>query len=760
MSLKSLTEHWSEVDVGTNGMAWSARQSLGLYGGALALFAGMVLVRQLWPVQVLLVAFLLIVPGAILLRALRVPGAAIVAFPIFVPCASLAVLLSSGLAVDLLGPGLGAREPLRPVPLLLGVELMCVLLLVASTRAPADVDIPWNSLAQPAKLAGPLVIPLVAVAGALRLNSGHGHLVAILALAFCGLALVSAMIAAPRLNITSLAVLLYAVGLAMMWSFSLRGNLVYGFDIATEYYGFQHTVATGTWHIAHPNDAYGAMLSLTVLPTEIHALSGVSALLIFKLVYPAITALFPVAVFSLANRLVARRWAFLAAAFILIQSPFSQELPAIARQEIALLFFAGMLTAILDNRLPRSSQWSLATIFGIGMAVSHYSTTYFAVGVLSVVLMLQWGMSWLRPVPRITGAIAIAFIAAVVGAAAWYGPVTRSASNLTQFVHGVAAQGFDPLPNQTAGESFLSSYLNGNTQTPIDASRYAQLVHQYYEDTKPYVTPLADANSPQYALQNAPTPASPIKLHQVNNALSFGDVLVQQVTNILAAIGAIALALRRKAPLIARQIALFGLATLLFLVVIRFSGTIANAYNQERAFVQAMAVLSITLSWTLQWLANWHRRHRSSIIVAVVIGLTLMFAEMNGLMAVFLGGTTATNLANSGEDYERFAMTTSELASARWLGQMVRPGQLVYADRYAQLPLIAKTGLNRTLMGDVTPETIDRQAWIYGSTSNIVGGRGRALFNNQMATFVFPTKFLTANFNMVYTDGSSEVFYR
>ena len=64
----------------------------------------------------------------------------------------------------------------------------------------------------------------------------------------------------------SLAVLLYAVGLAMMWSFSLRGQLVYGADIATEYYNAHQTVATGIWHTAHPGDAYGAMLSLTVLP--------------------------------------------------------------------------------------------------------------------------------------------------------------------------------------------------------------------------------------------------------------------------------------------------------------------------------------------------------------------------------------------------------------------------------------------------------------------------------------------------------------
>ena len=63
---------------------------------------------------------------------------------------------------------------------------------------------------------------------------------------------------------------------------------------------------TGVWHAAHPGDAYGAMLSVTVMPAELHALSGVPALLIFKVVYPMIFALFPVAIFGLARKILIR----------------------------------------------------------------------------------------------------------------------------------------------------------------------------------------------------------------------------------------------------------------------------------------------------------------------------------------------------------------------------------------------------------------------------------------------------------------------
>ena len=44
------------------------------------------------------------------------------------------------------------------------------------------------------------------------------------------------------------------------------------------------------------------MLSLTIMPTGLHALSGLPALLVFKVVYPAIYALFPVAIYGLGRQ--------------------------------------------------------------------------------------------------------------------------------------------------------------------------------------------------------------------------------------------------------------------------------------------------------------------------------------------------------------------------------------------------------------------------------------------------------------------------
>ena len=109
-------------------------------------------------------------------------------------------------------------------------------------------------------------MPLLSAAGALRLNSGHTGHVADLAVLVVIAALIATFLLAPRCDDTLLVVIVFAASLAMMWSYALRGSLVYGFDISSEYYSLSQTLTTGVWHVSHPNDAYGAMLSLTILP--------------------------------------------------------------------------------------------------------------------------------------------------------------------------------------------------------------------------------------------------------------------------------------------------------------------------------------------------------------------------------------------------------------------------------------------------------------------------------------------------------------
>ena len=167
------------------------------------------------------------------------------------PAASILVLTFSGLAIDLIGPPLGLTAPLQAAPLLIALEFVCFGLLACSVSAPPETEIPWNSLSQPARKVWPLLIPLLSAAGALRLNSGHSASVAELAVVVVLIATIAGFVFAPRCDDSLLMVGIFALGLAMMWSFSLRGDGVYGFDISNEYYALEQTVTSGVWHVSH-----------------------------------------------------------------------------------------------------------------------------------------------------------------------------------------------------------------------------------------------------------------------------------------------------------------------------------------------------------------------------------------------------------------------------------------------------------------------------------------------------------------------------
>jgi uncharacterized membrane protein len=720
-------------------------------------------VHQAWTAQVLLVLLLFTFPGIILLRALRVPGSVVAAFPIYVPCASIVVLYISGLAVDLVGMSVHVADPLRPWPMLAGLEVVSLILLAVSITAPSSVAIPWRRLPRPELIVLPLLLPLIAAIGALRLNSNNGSLVAIGALCACILASVIVFIFATKLGVSLTAASLYAIGLAMLWSFSLRGASVYGYDISYEYNILQRTVVTGIWnpaHLSHSLSAYEAMLSTTVLPTELHGISGVSALLIFKLVYPAVCALFPAGVFYLARRILSIRWAFAAGVLIIAQSSFGQELPALGRQEVALLLFTGLMSAVLETGLPRRVHWPLVLTLASAMVVSHYSTTYVTITFAGLALLFQWIVSRFRSVPRVSSGVAVAFIAATVGALIWYGPVTHSSSNAVQLARTAESQGLNFLPNRAQAGGLIAAYLSGNTITPISATQYAQMIHAKYTHTRPYVHPLPEAANKKYQLRGSTVPKRSVRWTTGYNAFNFGQVVAQQLIYILAGVGALILTFGRRARITGRLIGLLTFAMLAFLMVIRFSGTLATFYNATRALLQAMVILDIAAFWCLQIWANGRRWQHMCAVAAGGTLLALIFAAGNGLVGATLGGGVATNLANNGEDYERFFVSSPELAAANWLSPQLRPTQLIYTDEYGQLPLVTTTRISDGLLLDITPQTLNNHAWVYASQVNVIDDRARASSQDHSVTYVFPSQFLNNEYNLVYVNGSSEVYHR
>ena len=739
-------------------------------GGAAAAWRGWVLelavlnlavaTSQLWPSRLVAAILLAYLPGRLLLQAARVPAALVRRFPPYVVCASLALLTATTLAVDLVGPVLGDAAPLHRLPLLVAVDIVVVALGILGRNATSTYRTRRGTLVQRARWMWPLPLPVAAIAATARLDNGRGNTVALVVLVAVVAILAGGVFFAPRMNAQHLSMVIYGGGLATMLLTSMRSAYVVGYDISSEYFDLHQTVLSGVWHPGHLN-ADEAMLSLTVLPASLHSLIGGQDVWIFKLVYPALFAIFPVAVFFLASWVLSRRAAFLAAALLISQYYFFAQQPEIARQELALVVFAGLMGALLDRSLRKQQRALLVSMFAATLVVFHYSTTYVAIVIcLSVVVA---AMVLRRRRPRVAVApYLLATVTLVAVAAIWYVPVTHSTSNLSFVVRTVEKQGIALLPGRRAGENVVSVYFNALREPPIALATFQHDVARSYHRYFPFLIPLRDAGQTKYSLR----PASSVSVRGLAPFLQgpFDDaqLVIQQLLNGLGALGAVVLVLRRRRDPILGAIGYAGLGAIILLAASRLSGTLSTDYNSSRLWLQCYFLLAIAAVALIDLVA---RRVPASKLRRAAPGafgvlLALAFIYNSGLAVPLVGGGPSLLLDNHSEDYSRLYVTAQERATVGFITATVPRTQFVYADDYGALFLEQFSSRRRGVFTVISPETVDRNAWVYATTANLIGRRTWGLLTAGPVEYEFPALFLNQNFDVVFSTGTTEVLHR
>jgi hypothetical protein len=233
--------------------------------------------------------------------------------------------------------------------------------------------------------------------------------------------------------------------------------------------------------------------------------------------------------------------------------------------------------------------------------------------------------------------------------------------------------------------------------------------------------------------------------------------IVNELLLLLLGLGSLAMLVRRRWPPIAFRIGVLGTGALGFLIFIRLSGTGAAEYNQTRALVQSLILLAIPAAWMLERATSRLGRRPGRVFwVVMSAAATLMFAQQAGLVRVALGGPRSLNLAQSGEDFERFYVTPAELAGASW-SERAASHSILYADRYGELRVFATDG--KAVLTNVMPRTLDRYAWVYGTRTNTTLGRARTQVENVSGTYRWPSPYLHRYYNQVYDNGDSRVFH-
>jgi uncharacterized membrane protein/glycosyltransferase involved in cell wall biosynthesis len=671
-------------------------------------------------------------------------------------------LMGVGLVAAIL-PAVGIQRSLG-TPAVVTYALMTAVLAVLVHRQKPTVAplprIPWNRDTIAVAIACGL-LPFGAVVGARLLDAGTTNVVAIGTLIVGIATLLFGVVRSKHLPDGSLAAVLFAVSLAALWSYALRSSYLFGWDIQQEYAAFHATQVSGAWQLGAQHAPYDAMLSLTVFPALLAHLSGLSGVTIFKVVFPILCSLVPVVLY-ITYRHFANKWLSLVAGALFIgQFAYLQEFAALARQELGFLFFALLLFAIFVYRDAEASRGRSLLIVAsmLGMIVSHYSTTYFAIALLGLAYVVAKGVGWLRH-DRAKWAVRVRppqflqawmLAALLLGAVVWYGPATHSSGLLSapskqqyyaQFIRDQWNGLVHPTQSQISAASATDAYLKTIGGQYHNGRQYMQ----YYQGVS---NSGLRARAPQEIRGHAPW------LGQLIAAL---DTVLRYAWWML---GATALALvawqlwihfdfRRL------EIAALGLSAVAAFAAIHAFPAIGRYYNVARLNQQALMIVALP---AVVLLAALLRRLPVLARKLVLSGaVALAFAIAAGLTAQLVGGTPTANLNNIGTDYQHYYITGADVAAAQWLDSVTRQGSIVYADRYANLRLVGNTDTHFPTFLDITPETIATDAYVYADRTNVVDGVTAAAYQDQVVQFDFPTTFLNQHKNVLYTNGTAEVY--
>jgi uncharacterized membrane protein len=639
----------------------------------------------------------------------------------------------------------------------------------------------------------PLLLVILSIAGAISLNNGGTDLITLAMLIGCSVLMVYLLFNRRKLKENSFAWAIYLMSISLLFMTSLRGWYVTGHDIQHEFQVFQLTKHAGLWAMANQRDPYNACLSITILPTIFSNTLHLSDPYVYKVLFQLIFGSVPVMIFLLMRRYLSNAKSLLAVIYFIAFPTFFTDMAFLNRQEIAFLFLSLMLLVIFDIRIKlRKKQW-LFICFGLGMILSHYSTTYSVLLLLFFMICARPIFSWIAPrlaawkmfknssinvldnthkrmfhiitIPMVVMLIYFCFI--------WFGIITNTASGATSIV----AQTIESVKNGLNTDS-RSSDVSYSIFSPGAASPMQQL-HEYIKNVvDPERKQFPDEFYSSSAVNQTKTkivtePSLPvtgighyiakygINISALNNLLKQTYAKLLQV---FVAIGIIYMLFKKKFNhSLEPEFFLLGIASIVFVILQVVLPDLSQAYGLLRAFQQSLMVLGLLLVVGTFALASGFRNKFILYALPSLIAVGF-FLSSTGVISQILGGYQAQLfLNNSGQYYDVYYTHKQELAGISWLNnvtQEVKYGAnthaLMQTDEFTSAKLAGYTSL--PTVADVYPGVIQKDSYVFLGYTNVTKGQASIFYNGDLITYSYPIKLLNQEKNLIYSNGGTEIY--
>lgn len=685
----------------------------------------------------------------------------------------LLLFLLVGAVVGAVGPHLGLHHPLSRGPLLVlwsAILVACAAPSLGGDRDPVAAVLEGLSLRRLGWVAVFMIPPVGAlVAEALITDKAiispsriMGGVAVLLALA--------AFLMPTRATGPSRLTVLSSSLLTALWQVQFRGGWLSGWDIQHEYSVAATAVHEGVFPIVMPrgynSDAYRSMLSLTVWPAQVHALTGLTLRTVLGLLPALALVATMVVVWLLANEWVGERLStFLAVVFVAGFIPYIQVMPEVTRQCWAFLFFALVLLGMASRTFAGRRSWPFIVVALLGVTVTHYTTALLTIGMV----LAGWTLMFIvSPAKRdhIVSTLAIAGAATV--ALVYELLIARTGSGIraiiSDFFTHHAGHGASSL-HQSGGllhRWIASAVADGLAPAKIfehvDATTRATVYPWMHVDPRSAAVTLVNVVEP-FGRGFFPARQLLVDLLGVHNQLPL----------LLAFLALVALLWRvRREPTVAVLTGATAFALFITLVS-RLSQTFVTYFGSNRApaqmnlvFVVAVAMASaLVLRRGWRWVA-WLRSQRLFMLAwgaagAGTVALSLAFStQLVTLLEPYAPLAAAYNTAGQALQQDP---SPADLVAAAWIADHSPVHQIVQSDSYAQLALFNENfATRRNFFATIDPVVLANRAWVFANGTNTLLSTVYVTGNGQQGLFQFPRAYLLATRSVLYTSTSDLVF--
>jgi uncharacterized membrane protein len=680
---------------------------------------------------------------------------------------SLLLLMLSGLLLNEAYDLLGYSHPLTLVPLTIMISAISTgLTLLAARRGTLIRRLPkfkkiWKNHIRflPAILLC-ICMPVIAAAGAITLNNGGADGLAMLSFAMVGFLFLAFLFRDRDLG-RYYPLYLFSAALSLLIGTSLRGWNITGHDVMQEYQVFELTLRHAAWHMNYYQDAYTACLSITILPTILQRLTMISDPFIYKLVFQMFFALMAPILYESFKRFTSRKLALLACFLFITFPTFLMDIMMLNRQETAFLFLALSLMAATDKLLNKKARSLLILSFLSGMVVSHYSTSYEAIGtfIIAIMIGLVWKLFQRRrpdqdqlvdsPSSRLyTTPIVAAVLVLLIG---WGSIATQTSSNISQTISSLSSSlshEFSHSKSTTVSPS-LTQFSEASRQSvnlPNSAYYPAKVVNKY---------PLKPAQETTAPLTNLSKTVG-LKQHLLS---SFYGIIKSGYELLIAMSipGGIFYVLKKRRKFnVPIQYLMLGAGSFIMLGVEQAFPAAIN-YGLARAIQQSLIFTALPIILLLLYLLKLLRF--SSVIAQRFLAVVLVcfFFILSGFLPSLTGGSDPMlALSNSGLYYSAYYTHQEEISAANWLVNDTPKGSQVYSDEFARRKLIAYASIFS--QPTLAPDAIPKDSYVYLSYGNNEFDQVPVYDGSALLYYKPPTSFLSNEKNQVYSSSNVTIY--